>query len=167
MQGVSGQQAELWREGPLSQPPPRLASCPTGHIPGCWLQQNLSAIPTSHTWPGADAACWGPFLLWGCSVSAAHFLQAGAELWPSLVPSGSEGGEKANSSGEFGEDGGRMVFLCSSCRQALVLHWGCCCCPSCRARPSPSLSGSRELSPRGPSFLNDTSPLCSAVVGQR
>ncbi|XP_065534156.1 uncharacterized protein LOC136013744 isoform X2 [Lathamus discolor] len=32
----------------------------------------ISPISTSHTWPGADAACQGPGLLWACLVSAAN-----------------------------------------------------------------------------------------------
>ena len=88
----------------MAQPPPVLASCPAGHIPGHWLQQ----IP----WPslrlthcrGVNAARWGPFLLWGCSESATHFLQAGPKQRPPLVPSGSEGG-LGHSAGKFGEDG--------------------------------------------------------------
>ena len=125
----------------------------------------ISAVPSSHTWPKADAACRGPFLLRGCWVSAACCLQAGAEQRPPPVPSGSQGGP-GRAAGEFGEDGGRMALLSSSRRRALLLHWGCCC-PSRRARPSPLLCGRRELSPRGPSFPNDASPVRSAAGGQR
>ena len=127
----------------MSQPPPALASCPAGQVPGCWLQQSLLAIPTSHTLPGANAACQGPFLLRGCSASSVHFLQAGAEQRPPPALSGSEGG-LGHSAGGFGEDG--------QDGSSLAGHLCCtgCCCPSCRAHPSPLLCSRRELSPQGP-----------------
>ncbi|XP_026723772.1 uncharacterized protein LOC113491210 [Athene cunicularia] len=62
--------------------------------------------------------------------------KAGAEQQPPPVVAGSKGGH-GPSAGEFGEEGGRMAFLSSSGRRALVLQWGCC--PPLRAPPSPSL----------------------------
>lgn len=48
---------------------------------------------------------------------------------------------------------GRMTLLLCSHRQALILHWGCCCL-SHRAHLSPLLCDRKELSPWSPFFPN-------------
>ncbi|KAK2534915.1 hypothetical protein Q9233_003827 [Columba guinea] len=64
-------------------------------------QREISAIRVTHTRPGHDAAHWGPFLLQGCWVSTAHFLQADAEQRPPpVILSGGQGRSGQAAEGE-------------------------------------------------------------------
>lgn len=104
--GVSGQQAELQQEVPVSQFPPVLASWPAEHTPRHWLKQ----IP------------WASPPLTHCQrVNAAHL-----ELF--LLPSGSEGrlGHSIGQSGEDGQDS-PSVLLQAGTSAAAVLPAGHVC----------------------------------------
>lgn len=86
---------------------PGRAKGPTLLCSGCWC---------------CVAACWWLFLLWGCSLSTAWFLQTDAKQGPLPAPFGNGGG-LCCSSGEFGEKGRKALHRQSSCNLGKLVYY--------------------------------------------